>query len=58
MTIRQYAKKNDHDIKGKLKRNAEWEKDKRERWYVDEAGNEYMKTAQGIVIITAEGTVI
>lgn len=31
MTIRQYAKKNDHDIKGKLKRRAEWKKDKRER---------------------------
>lgn len=58
MTIRQFAKSKNFNIVGKLTRKAEWEQDKNERWYMDEAGNEYCKSENGFVIVTADGGII
>ena len=55
MTIREYAKQNDHEIIGKLTRQADIENTK---YYIDEAGNEYYASKKSICIITAEGAVI
>lgn len=58
MTIREYAKKINFEIVGKLSRKTEWEQDKKDRWYIDEAGNEYCKNNKGICIVAADGGVI
>lgn len=58
MTIREYAKSVGFEIVGKLVRRADWEKDKTERWYMDEAGNEYYKGQNGFSITTADGGII
>ena len=58
MTIREYAKEHNHKIVGKLIRKVEWERNKGEKWYVDEVGNEYMSSYGNVVIITADGGVI
>ena len=57
MTIREYAKKHDFKIVGKLTRCAEWEQTKTERCYIDEANNEYLKNEDSIVIVTANGSI-
>lgn len=58
MTIREFAKIKNFKIVGKLTRRADWEQDKGERWYMDEAGNEYYKGQNGFSIITADGGII
>lgn len=58
MTIREYAKVHNFKIVGKLKRVAEWERTKCERWYVDEANNEYMKNRNRVAIVTVDGGII
>lgn len=57
MTIRKQAARCDHEIVGKLTRHAEWEQSKHERWYMDEAGNEYMTYRGALTIIKADGGV-
>lgn len=58
MTIREYAKKFNHKIVGKLTRRPEWERVKGERWYMDEDGNEYYNKSGSVFIITKDGGVI
>lgn len=58
MTIREYAKAHDHEIVGKLTRRPELERYRSERFYIDEAGNEYITNHHYMVIITADGAVI
>lgn len=59
MTIREYAKKNDHEIVGKLVRRTEFETEQHKcRAYMDDAGNEYYVQKNGICIVTADGGVI
>lgn len=62
MTIRQYARSIGFQIKGSLKRfptptGEAWSR--KDRCYVDEAGNEYIACAEGgFLIITADGSLI
>ena len=56
--IRQYAKENGHTIIGKLTRRPEWEIARNDRWYIDEAGNEYFLCCGRCCIVTADGAVI
>ena len=58
MTIREYSKKVGFEIVGRLIRCSEWEESSKERWYIDEAGNEYMKKGNSLVIVTADGAII
>ena len=58
MTIREFAKKVDHEIIGKLTRHPEWEASKKERAYLDEGKNEYYIKDGSVVIVTADGGVI
>lgn len=58
MTIREFAKIKNFKIVGNLTRRADWEQDKGERWYMDEAGNEYLKSEKGFCIVTADGGII
>ena len=58
MTIREYAKKFNHKIVGKLTRRPEWERSSKERAYIDEAGNEYYTRRGILTIVTADGGVI
>ena len=58
MSIRQQAKNLGFEIIGKLVRRSEYEYTWRERFYVDEAGNEYILRRGILTIITAEGGVI
>ena len=58
MTIRKQAKRLGFEIIGKLTRRAEWERTKKERWYIDEAKNEYGLIDGQLVIVTADGGVI
>lgn len=57
MSIKEYAKKNNFQIVGKLTRKAA--KGIGAKFYIDEGGNEYYITRKGeAYIITAEGGVI
>jgi hypothetical protein len=67
MTIRQFAKSVGHEVVGKLTRHPELEqlseddnKDRRYRFYLDEAGNEYWVDTKnhGVSITTADGGVM
>lgn len=61
MTIREYAKIREFKIIGKLTRRPEWEGygiGRRQRAYVDEAGNEYYIDKGGACIVTKDGKVI
>lgn len=70
MKIRTYAKQVGHEIIGRLTRRPAWEHTteyvdgkavqvrKDCRAYSDEAGNEYLTSAAGVCIITADGGVI
>lgn len=56
MSIKEYAKKINFHIIGKLIRKASNEKNT--KLYIDEGGNEYYINKRGICIVTAEGGVI
>ncbi len=56
--IRTQARALGFDIIGSLTRRPEWEQNKRERCYIDEANNEYCLVRGILTIITAEGAVI
>lgn len=58
MSIRQQAQQLGFEIVGKLTRRPEWEKDRHERAYIDEAGNEYYTRRGVLTIVTADGGVI
>lgn len=62
MTIREYAKAHNQEVVGRLKRlPAHDGRDpggKRYRFYMDDAGNEYMINSNGICIVTVYGCVI
>ena len=67
MTIREYAKSVGHKVVGKLTRFPEFEqfneddnKDRRYRYYLDEAGNEYWVDTKehGVANTTVDGGVI
>lgn len=64
MKIREYAEKVGHEVVGKLTRHPELERPIDEysprlhRFYMDEAGNEYLVSKTGVCIIDAEGGVI
>lgn len=56
-TIRQHAKEYGWEIVGKLTRKPEWEVDKYDREYVDEAGNAYSIHKGVPVIYTEDGCI-
>lgn len=56
-TIRQHAKEYGWEIVGKLTRKPEWEEDKADREYVDEAGNAYSIKRGVPVIYTDDGCI-
>lgn len=56
-TIRQHAKEYGWEIVGKLTRKPEWEEDKADREYVDEAGNAYAIKRDVPVIYTDDGCI-
>lgn len=64
MTIREYAKKNDFKIVGKLTRCKDWERGNSGtengtvKVYSDEAGNHYYSDKTGVCIENGEGEVI
>lgn len=58
MSIKQQAQQLGFEIVGKLTRRPEWEKDRHERAYIDEAGNEYYTRRGVLTIVTADGGVI
>lgn len=58
MTIREYAEKNNFKIVGKLVRHAEWENAKSEKWYTDEANNEYYACKGQVTIVASDGGII
>lgn len=55
--IRKLAEKKGIKVVGRLTRHPEWEEYSDERWYMDEAGNEYL-VCNDLTIITADGGVI
>ena len=58
MSIREQAKRYGHEIVGRLTRCPDWERSTKERWYIDDAGNEYFTRRGILTIITADGGVI
>lgn len=58
MSIREQAAALGFEIVGQLARRPEWEATKRERAYIDEAGNEYYTRRGVLTIFTADGAVI
>jgi hypothetical protein len=58
VTIREYAARREHEVVGKLTRRPEWERRSGERWYIDEAGNEYMSYHGFFMILTPDGCVM
>ena len=58
MSIREQAAHLGHNIIGKLTRRSDWERNTRERAYIDEAGNEYYTWRGILTIVTADGAVI
>lgn len=58
MSIRKQARQLGYEVVGKLTRCPGWERGKPERWYIDEAGNEYFIRWGVLTIVTAEGGVI
>ena len=56
-TIRQHAKEYGREIVGKLTRKPEWEVNKSDREYVDEAGNAYSIHKGVPVIYTEDGCI-
>lgn len=56
-TIRQHAKEYGWEIVGKLTRKPEWEVNKSDREYVDEAGNAYSIHKGVPVIYTEDGCI-
>ena len=58
MPIREQAARLGFEIVGKLTRRPEWELNRREQWYIDEAENEYCLVRGILTIITADGGVI
>lgn len=61
MTIREYAKAVHFEIVGKLTRFPEGEDygiDRKQRAYIDEAGNEYYIDKHSACIVTIDGRVI
>lgn len=57
MTIREHAKSYGHEIVGKLIRHPEFEHDG-DKFYLDEAGNEYSISRKGCCIVTVDGAVM
>ena len=57
-SIREQAKRLGFTIVGALTRCPEWERNHREKWYIDEANNEYCLVRGILTIITADGGVI
>ena len=58
VSIRQQAEQLNFEIIGRLIRHPEWERDRKERAYMDEAGNEYYTRCGILTIVTADGGVI
>lgn len=58
MSIREQAARLGHEIIGNLERHPEFEERKHERFYMDEAENEYILVRGILTIITADGGVI
>ncbi len=56
--VREQAKSLGHEIIGKLTRCPDWERQRCERWYMDEGKNEYYVRRGILTIITADGGVI
>lgn len=60
-TIREYAKSVSFQVIGKLKRvagNTTSDGTKTPPYWLDEAGNEYMRSRNGFCIITVDGAVL
>ena len=58
MSIRKQAKILGFEIVGKLTRHSELELFHYEKFYIDEAGNEYILRRGVLTIVTADGGVI
>lgn len=62
MNIREYAKSVGHEVQGKLTRFPKGEAygidNRKQRAYIDEAGNEYYMDKSGFCIVTYDGRVI
>ena len=58
MSLREQAEKLGHVIVGALTRCPDWERNSKERVYIDEAGNEYLTRRGILTIVTADGGVI
>ena len=58
MSIREQAAAFGFEIVGQLTRRPEWEATKRERAYIDEAGNEYYNRCGVLTIVTVDGAII
>lgn len=62
MTIREYAKSVNFDIVGRLSRFTKGEiygiDNRKQRAYIDEAGNEYYIDKGGACIVTIDGKII
>ena len=62
MSVREYAKARGHQIVGKLTRFPKGETygvdNRKQRAYIDEAGNEYYISKSCACIVTADGSVI
>ena len=58
MSIREQAQNLGFEIVGKLLRRPEWERNSKERAYIDEAENEYYTWRGILTIVTADGAVI
>ena len=58
MSIREQAAAFGFEIVGQLTRRPEWETTKRERAYMDEAGNEYYTRRGVLTIVTVDGAII
>lgn len=62
MTIREYAKSVNFDIVGRLSRFPKGEtygiENRKQRAYIDEAGNEYYSDKGGICIVAVDGRII
>lgn len=56
--VREQAKRLGFEIIGKLTRMADWERERCERWYMDDGENEYYVRRGILTIVTADGGVI
>jgi len=62
MTIREYARRHNVDVVGRLKRLPAHDGSDPDgtpyRFYIDEANNEFTTNSNGVCIVTADGGVI